>query len=138
MFDSLIRLILILLFRTLLWGLMTANFTEMNLGGGLILSAVIPMGNYKNLKIEAILPSLCKIILVPIQMIKETFQLIFILRPEDVYTTEIVDEQAQKGSKLAEFIDVLVITSTPMSLVIGTKNDKEWHIHTLKEEGGRG
>ena len=136
MFDSLIRLILILLFRTFLWGLITANFTEMNLVGGLILSAVIPMGNYKNLKIEAILPSIYKLILVPIQMIKETFQLIFILRPEDVYTTEIVDEQAQKGSKLAKFIDVLVITSTPMSLVTGTKNEREWHIHTLKEEGG--
>ena len=115
---------------------MTANFTEMNLVGGLILSAVIPMGDYKNLKIEAILPSIYKLILVPIQMIMETFQLIFILRPEDVYTTESVDEQAQKGSKLAKFIDVLVITSTPMSLVTGTKNETEWHTHTLKEGGG--
>ena len=135
MFGSLIRLILILLFRTFLWGLMTASFTEMNLVGGLVLSAVIPMGNYKNLKMEAILPSVYKLILVPIQMIKETFQLILILKPEDVYTTEIVDAQAQNGSRLAKFVDVLVITSTPMSLVTGTKNDKEWHTHTLKERG---
>jgi multisubunit Na+/H+ antiporter MnhE subunit len=135
MFGSLIRLILILLFRTFLWGLVTANFTESNLVGGLVLSALIPMGNYKNLKMEAILPSIYRLILVPIQMIKETFQLISILNPEDVYTTEIVDEQAQKGSKFAKFIDVLVITSTPMSLVTGTKNDREWHTHTLKEEG---
>ena len=135
MFGSLIRLILILLFRTFLWGLVTANFTESNLVGGLVLSALIPMGNYKKLKMEAILPSIYRLILVPIQMIKETFQLISILNPEDVYTTEIVDEQAQKGSKFAKFIDVLVITSTPMSLVTGTKNDREWHTHTLKEEG---
>ena len=135
MFATLIRLILILLFRTFLWGLVTANFTETNLLGGLVLSAIIPKGNYKNLKMEAIIPSIYKMILVPFQMIKETFQLIFILHPEDVYTTGIVDEQAQKGSKLARFIDVLVITSTPMSLVTGIKSEKEWYTHRLKERG---
>ena len=135
MFGSLIRLILILLFRTFLWGLITANFTEFNLVGGLVLSALIPMGNYKNLKMEAILPSIFKLVLVPIQMIKETFQLIFILNPEDVYTTENVSQQAQRGSKLARFIDVLVITSTPMSLVTGIKNENEWYTHRLKERG---
>ena len=135
MFGSLIRLILILLFRTFLWGLVTANFTEANLVGGLVLSAIIPMGNYKNLKMEAILPSIFKLVLVPIQMIKETFQLIFILNPVDVYTTENVSQQAQRGSKLARFIDVLVITSTPMSLVTGIKNENEWYTHRLKERG---
>ena len=135
MFGSLIRLILILLFRTFLWGLITANFTEFNLVGGLVLSALIPMGNYKNLKMEAILPSIFKLVLVPIQMIKETFQLIFILNPVDVYTTENVSQQAQRGSKLARFIDVLVITSTPMSLVTGIKNENEWYTHRLKERG---
>ena len=93
------------------------------------------MGNYKNLKMEAILPSIFKLVLVPIQMIKETFQLIFILNPEDVYTTENVSQQAQRGSKLARFIDVLVITSTPMSLVTGIKNENEWYTHRLKERG---
>ena len=135
MFGSLIRLILILVFRTFLWGLVTANFTEYNLMGGLVLSALIPMGNYKNLKMEAILPSIFKLVSVPIQMIKETFQLIFILDPVDVYTTENVSQQAQRGSKLAKFIDVLVITSTPMSLVTGIKNENEWYIHRLKERG---
>ena len=135
MFGSLIRLILILVFRTFLWGLVTANFTEYNLMGGLVLSALIPMGNYKNLKMEAILPSIFKLVSVPIQVIKETFQLIFILDPVDVYTTENVSQQAQRGSKLAKFIDVLVITSTPMSLVTGIKNENEWYIHRLKERG---
>ena len=93
------------------------------------------MGNYKNLKMEAILPSIFKLVLVPIQMIKETFQLIFILNPVDVYTTENVSQQAQRGSKLARFIDVLAITSTPMSLVTGIRNKKQWNTHTLKEIG---
>ena len=135
MFGSLIRLITILLFRTFLWGLITANFTENNLIGGLVLSAVIPMGNYKNLRMEAILPSIYKLVLVPIQMVKETFQLMLILNPEDIYTTEFVDEQAQKGSKLAKFVDVLVITSTPMSLVTGSKSNEEWYTHSLRERG---
>ena len=135
MFGSLIRLITILLFRTFLWGLITANFTENNLIGGLVLSAVIPMGNYKNLRMEAILPSIYKLVLVPIQMVKETFQLIFIVNPEDIFTTEFVDEQAQKGSKLAKFVDVLVITSTPMTLVTGSKSNEEWYTHSLRERG---
>ena len=135
MFGSLIRLITILLFRTFLWGLITANFTENNLIGGLVLSAVIPMGNYKNLRMEAILPSIYKLVLVPIQMVKETFQLIFIRKPEDIFTTEFVDEQAQKGSKLAIFVDVLVITSTPMTLVTGSKSNEEWYTHSLRERG---
>jgi multisubunit Na+/H+ antiporter MnhE subunit len=135
MFGSLVRLILILLFRTFLWALITGNFTEYNLAGGLVLSAVIPMGNYQKLKIEAILPSIYKLMLVPIQMIRETFQLIFIIEPKDVYSTELIDQQAQKGSKLARFIDVLVITSTPMSLVTGIKDKEQWFTHTLKERG---
>ena len=135
MFGSLIRLITILLFRTFLWGLITANFTEKNLIGGLVLSAIIPMGNYKNLRMEAILPSIYKLVLVPIQMVKETFQLMLILNPEDIFTTEFVDEQAKKGSKLAKFVDVLVITSTPMSLVTGSKSDEEWYTHSLRERG---
>ncbi|MDA7436790.1 Na+/H+ antiporter subunit E [Synechococcus sp. AH-601-B19] len=135
MFGSLIRLITILLFRTFLWGLITANFTENNLIGGLVLSAIIPMGNHKNLRMEAILPSIYRLVLVPIQMVKETFQLILILNPEDIFTTEFVDQQAQRGSKLAKFVDVLVITSTPMSLVTGSKSNEEWYTHSLRERG---
>lgn len=135
MFGSLIRLITILLFRTFLWGLITANFTESNLIGGLVLSAIIPMGNHKNLRMEAILPSIYRLVLVPIQMVKETFQLMLILNPEDIFTTEFVDQQAQRGSKLAKFVDVLVITSTPMSLVTGSKSNEEWYTHSLRERG---
>lgn len=135
MFGSLIRIITILLFRTFLWGLITANFTENNLIGGLVLSAIIPMGNHKNLRMEAILPSIYRLVLVPIQMVKETFQLMLILNPEDIFTTEFVDQQAQRGSKLAKFVDVLVITSTPMSLVTGSKSNEEWYTHSLRERG---
>jgi hypothetical protein len=134
---NLIRLVTVLIFRTIVWGLVTGNFEEYNLVGGLILSLIIPIGNYKNLKLKAIVPSIIRIIKVPLQLVKETFQLMLIYNPEDVHAEEEKNIFAQGGSKLATFVDVLVITATPMSLVTGTKDSKFWNTHTLKEKGGR-
>ena len=123
------------MFRTFLWGLITANFDQYNLLGGLVLSVIIPVGNYKNLKLKAILPSIIKLFIVPIQMLKETIDLMLIRDPEDVDATESKDENAIKGSRLATFIDVLVITATPMSLVTGIQDEQTWKTHTLSERG---
>ena len=135
--TDIIRLLTILIFRTFLWGLVTGNFQQYNLLGGLLLSIIIPIGNYKNLKLDAILPSIIRIIAVPLQLIKETIQLMLIYNPEDVHSEEEKNLFAQKGSKLATFIDVLVITATPMSLVTGSKDNRFWKTHTLKETGKR-
>ena len=123
------------MFRTLLWGLITANFDQYNLLGGLVLSVIIPVGNYRNLKLKAILPAIIKLFIVPIQMLKETIELMLIRDPEDIDATEDKDENARKGSKLATFIDVLVITATPMSLVTGIQDEQTWKTHTLRERG---
>ena len=128
-----IRLIIILLFRTFLWGLVTGNFGEYNLIGGLVLSAIIPIGDYKNLKLVAIFPSLIRIVRLPFQLIKETIQLMLIYKPVDKYTETERNLYAQKGSKLAAFVDVLVITATPTSLVTGSKDERFWETHTLNE-----
>ena len=128
-----IRLLTVLLFRTFLWGLITGNFGEYNLIGGLVLSAIIPIGDYKNLKLVAILPSVIRIVKLPFQLIKETIQLMLIYKPVDKYTETERNLYAQKGSKLAAFIDVLVITATPMSLVTGSKDERFWETHTLNE-----
>ena len=133
MMTTMIRLIIILLFRTFLWGLVTGNFGEYNLIGGLVLSAVIPIGDYKNLKLMAILPSMIRIVKLPFQLIKETIQLMLIYKPMDKYTETERNIYAQKGSKIAAFIDVLVITATPMSLVTGSKDKRYWETHTLNE-----
>ena len=135
MIINLIRLLTLLMFRTFLWGLITANFDQYNLLGGLVLSVIIPVGNYKNLKLKAILPSIIKLFIVPIQMLKETIDLMLIRDPEDVDATESKDENAIKGSRLATFIDVLVITATPMSLVTGVQDEQTWKTHTLRERG---
>ena len=91
-----IRLIIILLFRTFLWGLVTGNFGEYNLIGGLVLSAIIPIGDYKSLKLVAIFPSLIRIVRLPFQLIKETIQLMLIYKPLDQYTETERDLNAQK------------------------------------------
>ena len=133
MLTTMIRLLAVLLFRTFLWGLITGNFGEYNLIGGLVLSAIIPIGDYKNLKLVAIFPSLIRIVRLPFQLIKETIQLMLIYKPVDKYTETERNLYAQKGSKLAAFVDVLVITATPMSLVTGSKDEKFWETHTLNE-----
>jgi len=133
MMTTMIRLLTVLLFRTFLWGLITGNFSEYNLIGGLVLSAIIPIGDYKNLKLVAIFPSVIRIVKLPFQLIKETIQLMLIYKPVDKYTDTERNLYAQKGSKLAAFIDVLVITATPMSLVTGSKDERFWETHTLNE-----
>ena len=133
MLTTMIRLLAVLLFRTFLWGLITGNFSEYNLIGGLVLSAIIPIGDYKNLKLVAIFPSLIRIVKLPFQLIKETIQLMLIYKPVDKYTETERNLYAQKGSKLAAFVDVLVITATPMSLVTGSKDERFWETHTLNE-----
>jgi multisubunit Na+/H+ antiporter MnhE subunit len=132
-FRVLTKLIIILAFRTFLWGLVTANFTNINLVGGLILSAVIPMNDYRKLKLRAILPSIIKVILIPMQLIKETIELISIVNPKDSFILQGKSREAMTGSNLARFMDVLLITSTPMTLVTGEEED-QWRIHTLKGE----
>lgn len=133
--TNFIRFLTILLFRTFLWCLVTGNFGENNIIGGLVLSAIIPMGDYNKLKFVAIIPSISKIIKLPIQLIKETCQLMLIQNPIDVHTEQRKNRFAQQGSKIAKFVDVLVITATPMSLVTGSQDEKKWSIHTVKEGG---
>ena len=63
-------------------------------------------------------------------MIKETIQIILLTKPKEVYIKEDKNLQGIRGSKLATFLDVLIITSTPMTIVIGEEGD-QWRIHTL-------
>lgn len=133
--KSLIKLIIVLGFRTFTWGLITANFTNNNLMGGLLLSAIIPLNDYKNLKLKAIIPSILKILLIPMQMTKETVELITMSKPRDKFVYQMKSVEVMQGSKIAKFLDVLLITLTPMTLVTGEDNNR-WRIHTL-ESGGQ-
>ena len=130
LFKSLIKLIVVISFRTFLWGLLTGNFTNINIITGIVLSIIIPLNDYKNLRLVSIIPSILKTISLPYQMIKETIQIILLTKPKEVYVKEDKNLQGIRGSKLATFLDVLIITSTPMTIVIGEEGD-QWRIHTL-------
>lgn len=130
LFKSLIKLIVVISFRTFLWGLLTGNFTNINIITGIVLSIIIPLNDYKNLRLVSIIPSIFKTISLPYQMIKETIQIILLTKPKEVYVKEDKNLQGIRGSKLATFLDVLIITSTPMTIVIGEEGD-QWRIHTL-------
>ena len=130
LFKSLIKLIVVISFRTFLWGLLTGNFTNINIITGIVLSITIPLNDYKNLRLVSIIPSIFKTISLPYQMIKETIQIILLKKPKEVYVKEDKNLQGIRGSKLATFLDVLIITSTPMTIVIGEEGD-QWRIHTL-------
>ena len=130
LFKSLIKLIVVISFRTFLWGLLTGNFTNINIIAGIVLSIIIPLNDYKNLRLASIIPSIFKTISLPYQMIKETVQIILLTKPKEVYKKEDKNLQGIRGSKLATFLDVLIITSTPMTIVIGEEGD-QWRIHTL-------
>ena len=119
LFKSLIKLIVVISFRTFLWGLLTGNFTNINIITGIVLSIIIPLNDYKNLRLASIIPSIFKTISLPYQMIKETIQIILLTKPKEVYVKEDKNLQGIRGSKLATFLDVLIITSTPMTIVIG-------------------
>ena len=129
--KSLMQLIVILGFRTIIWGLVTANFTNANLIGGLILSLIIPLNDYKKLKLRAFIPTTIKILYMPIQMIKETIEIMKMSKPNDKFIYQLKSNESIQGSKLATFFDVLLITLTPMTLVTGEHND-QWRIHTLE------
>ena len=130
LFKSLIKLIVVISFRTFLWALLTGNFTNINIITGIVLSIIIPLNDYKNLRLVSIIPSIFKTISLPYQMIKETIQIILLTKPKEVYVKEDKNLQGIRGSKLATFLDVLIITSTPMTIVIGEEGD-QWRIHTL-------
>ena len=124
-----LRLFLILAFRLSFWLLITSNFNISNIILGLVLSSVIPLGTYKSLQLKALLPSVLNVIKIIPNLVTETLQIIRIKRPQDVYKIEPMCEYTLRGSKFAQFIQVVAITSTPMSIVVGKEDDQHWIVH---------
>ena len=128
------RLTLTLAFRLIFWLLITSNFNVSNILIGLVVSLAIPFGTYKSLQLKAILPSVFNILKTVPNLFLETLQLMLIKRPKDVFTVEPMSPSSINGSKLAQFIQVIAITSTPMSLVVGKKDDNNWSVHTVSNK----
>ena len=125
------RLTLVLLFRITCWCLVTASVETSNVLIGLLVCFLIPFGDFRKLRMSALIPEILLILRLPYDMLKECFELILIKHPIDNFTEETVNIRVQKGSKFAEFFDLFRITFTPMSLVTRRENSDVWRVHLV-------
>ncbi len=129
--TNFLRLSLILLFRISCWCLITSNLEIANIVFGLVVCLMIPFGDFRKLQINALIPEVLLTLRLPIDMMKESFQLMLITHPKDLFVEEPVSSRARKGSKYAEFLDLFRITFTPMSLVTRRKDIDSWRVHIV-------
>ena len=127
------RLILVLFFRIICWCLVTSSLERTNLLIGLFISLLIPFGDFRKLKIHALIPELLLILRLPFDMIKESFQLLLIKDPVDDFQNEKINVRARNGSKFSEFFDLFRITFTPMSLVTRRDSSETWRVHIVTQ-----
>lgn len=129
--KNLLRLTTIILFRLLLWCLMTSSFDIKNLLFGLTISILIPFGQYKNLRLTSVLRETILTLKLPFDMLIESFRVMLIKNPQDHFTVMEMSPMAKKNSKFSIFMDIFRITFTPMSIVVGREDDTHWRIHTV-------
>ena len=127
------RLILVLFFRIACWCLVTSSLERTNLLIGLFVCLLIPFGDFRKLKIHAIIPELLLILRLPFDMIKESFQLLLIKDPVDDFQNEKISVRARNGSRFSEFFDLFRITFTPMSLVTRRDSSETWRVHVVTQ-----
>ena len=127
------RLILVLIFRIICWCLVTSSLERTNLLIGLFICLLIPFGDFRKLKIHALIPELLLILRLPFDMIKESFQLLLIKDPVDDFQNEKINVRARNGSKFSEFFDLFRITFTPMSLVTRRDSSETWRVHVVTQ-----
>ena len=127
------RLILVLFFRIICWCLVTSSLERTNLLIGLFICLLIPFGDFRKLKIHALIPELLLILRLPFDMIKESFQLLLIKDPVDDFQNEKINVRARNGSKFSEFFDLFRITFTPMSLVTRRDSSETWRVHVVTQ-----
>ena len=134
MIANFFRLVLVVAFRIGFWVLITSNFEITNLILGFVIAIVIPLGSYKSLMIKALIPSLLTILKIFPSLFAETWQILRIRRPIDIFKKQSMCLNTLQGSRLAQFIQVIAITSTPMSIVTGQYDDENWMVHIVGDK----
>ena len=134
MIANFIRFVLVVAFRIGFWVLITSNFEITNLILGFVIAVVIPLGSYKSLMIKALIPSVLTILKIFPSLFIETWQILRIRRPIDIFKKQSMCLNTLQGSKFAQFIQVIAITSTPMSIVTGQYDDENWMVHIVGDK----
>lgn len=120
-----------ILFRLLIWCLLTSNFRISNLIIGITISVILPNVRLPNLNLSFMAIELLKTIIAFPKSIKESVDLIFLKNKEEVFVIQRSSVE-EDGSKFVNFLDLFRITLTPLSLVTRRKDKKNWRVHTIR------
>ena len=129
--TNFIRLSLILLFRLSLWCLVTASFQSNNILIGLVVCLLIPFGDFRRLKLSPLISEVLLTLRLPIDMVKESIQLILISDPTDNFSEESLSTRSKSGSRYSQFLDLFRMTFTPMTLVTRLEKSQTWRVHNV-------
>ena len=127
-----IKFFLTIIFRTFIWSLITSNFSFFNIAIGLIISSIIPIGKFEKIDLFLLINQIIATIMIIPQALKETFELIQIRNPRDSFI-EKKSVVSSNGSQFINFIDLLRITITPISLVTKRIDRDVWRVHLIRE-----
>ncbi len=126
-----IRYLSQILFRLLIWCLLTSNFRISNLIIGITISVILPNVRLPNLNLSFMAIELLKTIIAFPISIKESVDLIFLKNKEEVFVNQRSSVE-EDGSQFVNFLDLFRITLTPLSLVTKRKDRKSWRVHTIR------
>lgn len=121
-----------LLFRLIIWCLLTSNFRFNNLIIGIIISVILPTVRLPNLNIYLMFTEIIKTLIAFPKAIQESLYLIFFRHKKEVF----INQQSavpEDGSQFINFLDLFRITLTPLTLVTKRKDKKTWRVHTIEE-----
>jgi len=130
-FINPIRYLSQILFRLLIWCLLTSNFRISNLIIGITISVILPNVRLPNLNLSFMAIELLKTIIAFPISIKESVDLIFLKNKEEVFVNQRSSVE-EDGSQFVNFLDLFRITLTPLSLVTKRKDRKSWRVHTIR------
>lgn len=130
-FFNSIRYLSQILFRLLIWCLLTSNFRISNLIIGITISVILPNVRLPNLNLSFMAIELFKTIIAFPKSIKESVDLIFLNNKEEVFVNQRSSVE-EDGSKFINFLDLFRITLTPLSLVTRRKDRKSWRVHIIR------
>jgi multicomponent Na+:H+ antiporter subunit E len=118
-----------LILRLVIWFLLTANLSLINIAIGVTIALLLPRSSVTKTRLRDLLWGLGKIIVAIPQAYGEAVQLILQPHTEE----EIVMERVQgRRSPGQVFLDIFLITFTPKTTVLNYHEDGWYEVHQVK------
>jgi len=122
-----------IIFRLIIWFLLTANFTVPNIILGVAIALLLPRGVTSMGRLKDVLRALWQIVLAIPQAYAESIELM--LRPHT--REEVVMEPAHLGRTPGLiFLEIFLITFTPKTIVLKYHQDGQYEIHRVRRRRG--